>query len=195
MIKTGANQANVALADFIAPVGTRPDWIGGFAVTAGHGIEEHLARFKADQRAYLNEWPMSEEQKQEHKVSFTPATDSSPARLGMLDHSLVISEISLKTGRGYLASISSTCATTGVSGAGVPADLAVPPGSSGAGVAGEGALLRMDSASCRAEVEAAPRLLPRVPHVLCLPPSRLRHDTGARAGARAGDAERLTLNA
>jgi len=37
-------RANMCLADFISPDG---DWIGGFAVTAGHGIEEHLARFKA----------------------------------------------------------------------------------------------------------------------------------------------------
>jgi 5-methyltetrahydrofolate--homocysteine methyltransferase len=35
---------NMCLADFIDPAG---DWIGGFAVTAGHGIEEHLAGFKA----------------------------------------------------------------------------------------------------------------------------------------------------
>jgi 5-methyltetrahydrofolate--homocysteine methyltransferase len=35
---------NMCLADFISPNG---DWIGGFAVTAGHGIEPHLARFKA----------------------------------------------------------------------------------------------------------------------------------------------------
>jgi 5-methyltetrahydrofolate--homocysteine methyltransferase len=35
---------NMCLADFIAPDG---DWIGGFAVTAGHGIEPHLERFKA----------------------------------------------------------------------------------------------------------------------------------------------------
>src|SRR3546814_1597193 len=33
----------MCLADFISPQG---DWIGGFAVTAGHGIEPHLARFK-----------------------------------------------------------------------------------------------------------------------------------------------------
>jgi len=37
-------RANMCLADFISPDG---DWIGGFAVTAGHGIEPHLARFKA----------------------------------------------------------------------------------------------------------------------------------------------------
>jgi 5-methyltetrahydrofolate--homocysteine methyltransferase len=44
MLKTGANQANVALSDFVAPVATKPDWVGGFAVTAGHG---ELARAKA----------------------------------------------------------------------------------------------------------------------------------------------------
>ena len=37
-------RANMCLADFIDPAG---DWIGGFAVTAGHGIDEHLERFKA----------------------------------------------------------------------------------------------------------------------------------------------------
>ena len=36
---------NLALADFIAPSGA--DWIGGFAVTAGHGEAEVAARFKA----------------------------------------------------------------------------------------------------------------------------------------------------
>jgi 5-methyltetrahydrofolate--homocysteine methyltransferase len=39
-------RANVALADFVAPVGVRPDWIGGFAVTAGHGELEIAKRFK-----------------------------------------------------------------------------------------------------------------------------------------------------
>ncbi len=42
-------RANMCLADFIDGV---DDWIGGFAVTAGHGIEEHLARFKADHDDY-----------------------------------------------------------------------------------------------------------------------------------------------
>lgn len=37
-------RANMSLADFISADG---DWIGGFAVTAGHGIEPHLAKFKA----------------------------------------------------------------------------------------------------------------------------------------------------
>lgn len=35
---------NQCLADFISPTA---DWIGGFAVTAGHGIDAQLARFKA----------------------------------------------------------------------------------------------------------------------------------------------------
>jgi 5-methyltetrahydrofolate--homocysteine methyltransferase len=39
-------RANVALADFIAPVGTKPDWIGGFAVTAGHGEPQVAKAFK-----------------------------------------------------------------------------------------------------------------------------------------------------
>jgi 5-methyltetrahydrofolate--homocysteine methyltransferase len=42
-------RANMCLADFIDPAG---DWIGGFAVTAGHGIEEHLARYRADHDDY-----------------------------------------------------------------------------------------------------------------------------------------------
>ncbi|OYU14601.1 MAG: methionine synthase [Alphaproteobacteria bacterium PA4] len=37
-------RANSCLADFVSP---EADWLGGFAVTAGDGIEPHLARFKA----------------------------------------------------------------------------------------------------------------------------------------------------
>ncbi len=37
-------RANMCLADFISPDG---DWIGGFAVTTGHGIASKLAEFKA----------------------------------------------------------------------------------------------------------------------------------------------------
>jgi 5-methyltetrahydrofolate--homocysteine methyltransferase len=44
-----APRANMCLADFISP---KADWIGGFAVTSGHGIEAHLARFKADSDDY-----------------------------------------------------------------------------------------------------------------------------------------------
>jgi len=44
-----AGKANMCLADFIDE---QDDWIGGFAVTAGHGIEEHIARFEADKDDY-----------------------------------------------------------------------------------------------------------------------------------------------
>lgn len=40
-------RTNDCLADYVAPQGSKPDWMGGFVVTTGHGIEEHLARFKA----------------------------------------------------------------------------------------------------------------------------------------------------
>jgi len=40
-------RANLALSDFIAPIGGPVDYIGGFAVTAGHGEAEVAARFKA----------------------------------------------------------------------------------------------------------------------------------------------------
>jgi 5-methyltetrahydrofolate--homocysteine methyltransferase len=41
------------LADFIAPKSSgRQDWIGAFAVTAGLGIEPHIARFQADHDDY-----------------------------------------------------------------------------------------------------------------------------------------------
>ncbi|WOK35611.1 methionine synthase [Sphingomonas sp. C3-2] len=48
-IQKREGRANMCLADFIDPAG---DWIGGFAVTAGHGIDDHLARFKADNDDY-----------------------------------------------------------------------------------------------------------------------------------------------
>jgi 5-methyltetrahydrofolate--homocysteine methyltransferase len=44
---------NLCLADFIAPKEFgKSDWIGGFAVTAGIGIEPHLDRFHADHDDY-----------------------------------------------------------------------------------------------------------------------------------------------
>ncbi len=46
---------NLCLADFIAPRKSgKRDWIGGFAVTAGIGIEPHLARFEADHDDYAS---------------------------------------------------------------------------------------------------------------------------------------------
>ncbi|HED16476.1 MAG TPA: methionine synthase [Gammaproteobacteria bacterium] len=44
---------NRCLADFIAPKESgKPDYIGGFAVTTGIGIDEHVARFEADHDDY-----------------------------------------------------------------------------------------------------------------------------------------------
>jgi len=47
-VKKREGRPNMCLADFIAP---DEDWIGGFAV-AIHGIDEHIARFKADHDDY-----------------------------------------------------------------------------------------------------------------------------------------------
>ncbi len=47
-VKKSHGRANMCLADFISP---DEDWIGGFAV-AIHGIEPHLARFKAETDDY-----------------------------------------------------------------------------------------------------------------------------------------------
>ena len=48
-----ADRPDFCLADFIAPRDSgREDWIGMFAVTAGAGIEPHLARFEADHDDY-----------------------------------------------------------------------------------------------------------------------------------------------
>ena len=49
----GDEQRHHCLADFIAPVElARPDHIGAFAVTTGHGIEEKLAEFEAQDDDY-----------------------------------------------------------------------------------------------------------------------------------------------
>ncbi|HYE34830.1 methionine synthase [Methylocaldum sp.] len=46
-------QPNYCLSDFVAPAESRvPDYIGGFAVTAGHDIEKHLDRFAANHDDY-----------------------------------------------------------------------------------------------------------------------------------------------
>ncbi|WP_296246167.1 methionine synthase [uncultured Stenotrophomonas sp.] len=48
-----AERPDFCLADFIAPADSgKQDWIGAFAVTAGIGIEEHVARFEADHDDY-----------------------------------------------------------------------------------------------------------------------------------------------
>ena len=49
----GSGVPNLSLADFVAPKESGiPDYIGGFAVTAGIGIEELIARYEADHDDY-----------------------------------------------------------------------------------------------------------------------------------------------
>ncbi|MDZ3824101.1 MAG: methionine synthase [Pseudoxanthomonas sp.] len=48
-----AERGNLCLADWVAPAGSgTEDWIGAFAVTAGLGIEPHVARFEAEHDDY-----------------------------------------------------------------------------------------------------------------------------------------------
>jgi 5-methyltetrahydrofolate--homocysteine methyltransferase len=42
-----SGQAHIALSDFVAPVSVAPDYIGAFAVTAGHGEDELAAAYRA----------------------------------------------------------------------------------------------------------------------------------------------------
>lgn len=52
-VKKVKGQPNLSLADFIAPKETGiTDYIGGFAVTAGLGIEAHITKFKNDHDDY-----------------------------------------------------------------------------------------------------------------------------------------------
>jgi 5-methyltetrahydrofolate--homocysteine methyltransferase len=51
--KKTAGQPNIALSDYIAPkTSGEIDYIGGFVVTTGHGIDEHVARFEAEHDDY-----------------------------------------------------------------------------------------------------------------------------------------------
>jgi 5-methyltetrahydrofolate--homocysteine methyltransferase len=51
--KKATGVPNISLADFIAPAASGiKDYVGGFAVTAGIGIEKHVARFEADHDDY-----------------------------------------------------------------------------------------------------------------------------------------------
>ncbi|MEM9053650.1 MAG: vitamin B12 dependent-methionine synthase activation domain-containing protein [Bacteroidota bacterium] len=52
-LKKAAGQPNLSLADFIAPKDSgKTDYIGGFAVTAGIGIEKHIERFEKNHDDY-----------------------------------------------------------------------------------------------------------------------------------------------
>ncbi len=51
--RTKNDKPDYCLSDFVAPKETGlTDWLGGFAVTAGIGIDEHVARFEADHDDY-----------------------------------------------------------------------------------------------------------------------------------------------
>ncbi len=45
-------RANHALADFVAPEGVAPDWLGGFVVTAGGRMDEKVKEFEAQNDDY-----------------------------------------------------------------------------------------------------------------------------------------------
>ncbi|MGC1550395.1 MAG: methionine synthase [Rhodanobacter sp.] len=52
-VEKPTDRPDFCLADFIAPRSSgKADWIGGFAVTAGIGIEPHIARFEATHDDY-----------------------------------------------------------------------------------------------------------------------------------------------
>jgi 5-methyltetrahydrofolate--homocysteine methyltransferase len=43
---------NLSLADYVAPAGGPPDWLGAFAVSTGFGADELAARFQAEHDDY-----------------------------------------------------------------------------------------------------------------------------------------------
>ncbi len=45
--RPGEAPTYTSLADFVAPIGT-PDWVGMFAITAGHGAAEHASRLEQE---------------------------------------------------------------------------------------------------------------------------------------------------
>jgi 5-methyltetrahydrofolate--homocysteine methyltransferase len=45
-------ESNLSLADFVAPEQGPSDWIGGFCVTTGHGVEERAKAFEAEHDDY-----------------------------------------------------------------------------------------------------------------------------------------------
>ncbi|HRG52923.1 MAG TPA: vitamin B12 dependent-methionine synthase activation domain-containing protein, partial [Bacteroidia bacterium] len=50
--KKPSGQYNVALSDFLAPKTAAADYIGGFALTTGIGIDAHVERFEKDHDDY-----------------------------------------------------------------------------------------------------------------------------------------------
>ncbi len=55
MVREGSDRANLCLADYIAPKGSGvADYIGGFAVTTGHGAEEKAKEFEKNHDDYAS---------------------------------------------------------------------------------------------------------------------------------------------
>ncbi|WP_422038094.1 methionine synthase [Roseibium sp.] len=53
MARSAGGRANVALSDFVAPLDSGvQDWVGGFAVTSGHGEDELAARYARESDDY-----------------------------------------------------------------------------------------------------------------------------------------------
>ncbi|MEI8145704.1 MAG: methionine synthase [Alphaproteobacteria bacterium] len=50
--REGRERAHIALSDYFAPVGARPDWIGGFVVSTGFGEEAASKRFESAKDDY-----------------------------------------------------------------------------------------------------------------------------------------------
>ena len=50
--KKGSGLPNLSLADYVAPKGTGDDYLGGFAVTTGIGIEDLVKKYEADHDDY-----------------------------------------------------------------------------------------------------------------------------------------------
>ncbi len=51
-IQKREGEANLSLADYIAPEGGPNDWIGGFCVTTGHGVDERVKAYEANHDDY-----------------------------------------------------------------------------------------------------------------------------------------------
>ncbi|QCK88234.1 methionine synthase [Phreatobacter aquaticus] len=50
--REGRDRAHIALSDYFAPKGAKPDWIGGFVVTAGIGEDVITKKFEAEKDDY-----------------------------------------------------------------------------------------------------------------------------------------------
>ena len=51
-IQKREGEANLSLADYVAPEGGPNDWIGGFCVTTGHGVDERVKAYEAKHDDY-----------------------------------------------------------------------------------------------------------------------------------------------